>query len=688
MEFYTKVLKGEAMKLPKTRYSPWDLLPVPEPRTVNPPFGEFYEKVAKPLIQDVVRIMDNGIPISLKKVRELDNHLAKVLDDVDKRIQTNPLIKQFQILEHAHLKKQFIAEKRSKMRSFRHYIKEFDASNLVHRSYFMEEIRKIRPEITPPEDMLPTGIPKWTKNYTRHFIDKHPAVRLLLNNRITFTNSIAKAAMLELAKDKANIYNETYKQAIENADSVQVPPFNPGSSQQKQRFFSWLGEESDSVSKTTGLPSWDRDQIERINRETTNPDLKDLTQAFIDYSFGATVKDNFINNFYKYTINDRLYGNLKLFGAKSFRLTSSNPNLLNMPSTRSIYSKPVKECLVAPEGFVIYAIDYSALEDRVMASLSRDKNKCAVFTEGLDGHCLNAYGYFKDEIAKYMEITGDTNTDVKKFFELCENGHKELKAIRQKGKPATFGLSYGSYPPKVAKTLKIPLEQAEEIFNSYHNELYRGITQYREGYVLPTAKENGKLHLGMGCYIKTDNADRDIRTLNNATCQFWSILTLLTINKLHALIDQENLSEDIKCISTIYDSIYFQVKADPAVVKWLNDRVVPIMSKDYIENQTIANEATGEIGLDWAYMDQVPHNSSLTTIKEILGKLPIKAEIRRAISKEKPDKDTLEVFNKTYFEEYVQFCYDNSVQDIFDRTLRVLKRVKKLVKEQKTQAKL
>jgi hypothetical protein len=73
-----------------------------------------------------------------------------------------------------------------------------------------------------------------------------------------------------------------------------------------------------------------------------------------------------------------------------------------------------------------------------MASLSRDKNKCRLFIDKLDGHCLNAYGYFNEEIAAQMPLTGDTATDVKKFYELVESGHTELKAIRQKGKPATL----------------------------------------------------------------------------------------------------------------------------------------------------------------------------------------------------------------------------------------------------------
>lgn len=78
------------------------------------------------------------------------------------------------------------------------------------------------------------------------------------------------------------------------------------------------------------------------------------------------------------------------------------------------------------------------------------------------------------------------------------------------------GASYGAFPPKIASSINCSIEEGEQIFNAYHKELYPKITEYRENYVLPTAKQHKKLHLGLGFYINTKDPDSDIRTLANA----------------------------------------------------------------------------------------------------------------------------------------------------------------------------
>ncbi len=115
--------------------------------------------------------------------------------------------------------------------------------------------------------------------------------------------------------------------------------------------------------------------------------------------------------------------------------------MLNLPSSASIYAKPLKKCLTAPNDFIVATADFSALEDRVIANISNDPNKIAVFTEGLDGHSLAACYYFKEEIIELIGPYDDYKEASRKLKKLVDEGNKDAKWIRQKSKPISFGLA-------------------------------------------------------------------------------------------------------------------------------------------------------------------------------------------------------------------------------------------------------
>ena len=175
----------------------------------------------------------------------------------------------------------------------------------------------------------------------------------------------------------------------------------------------------------------------------------------------------------------------------------------------------------------------------------------------------------------------------------------------------------GAYPKKVANTLKVPLEQAQQIFDNYHNTLYPDITTMRNN-VLKIAKEKGYVPLGFGCVLNTDSPEAEIRTDFNACSQFWSILTLLTINKMHYLIDEEKLQDDVEIVSTIYDSIYLHITAQPEIIKWVNDTIIPIMVTPYLEDIIVPNEAEGEVGFNWYDTVKISNGASIEEITKAL----------------------------------------------------------------------
>jgi DNA polymerase I-like protein with 3'-5' exonuclease and polymerase domains len=601
-------------------YCPIDLLPIADPISHDPSednLDYFYENVTKHLIPDIIKISNNGIPIDLAKVKELETTVTTVLDDVTARLADNSLIQDFQAFMYPQKFKAFKEELDAKKRTIDHYIKPYK-NTVSDRTWVVNTYLEL---IDSPH----AGKDKWTLKDLKglNILLADTTIDAIIKDEAS--SVVKEAGMLAMAKAKLKLYNKSIDIRVVEGGTREklLPPFSPASNKQKRELFEWLKIDPIRTSQTSGEASWSREAIEELQETTdkSNLELQEVLQLFVDHSFSAIIRNNFIASFKKYTIDDVLYGNIKLFGAKSFRLTSSNPNLLNMPSTASIYAKPLKECFVAPKGYVILTADYNALEDRVIANLSGDDNKIAIFKEGLDGHSLASTYYFKEEVE---DLLGHKIVDHKLVSRALkrkvDEKDKKAKSLRQDGKPVTFGLSYGAYPQKVANTIGCDLEKAEGIFNAYHNEMFPGITSFREA-VTEDAQTKGYTHLGLGCRLYTSDVGKEVRTIFNANSQFWSILTLLTINKMHTLIDKAGYTDDIKCISTIYDSIYFLVKEDAEIISWLNHNLITTMCMDYLVDQEIPNTAEAEIGRNWAELVEIPNRASVEDVEKIIKEI-------------------------------------------------------------------
>jgi DNA polymerase I-like protein with 3'-5' exonuclease and polymerase domains len=605
--------------------SPHDLLPIEEPikTSSNPP--AFYETVVKPLIPDVVRIMANGIPIDLNKVMELEDFVSKALTESHKELSRNSLINAFlggNKEKQVENKKKELEQKKVDYRSL---IKPFNPANVVHRTMAVNYYLKLLPN--PRLDLTQS---KWTIDDVKRFNKDFNSTFLqdLINN-VPIKNYVTDWVETELAIIKAKNKNAAIEAKIKALlDTVSISGFNPNSSKQKEAFFNSIGIHSTDYTKG-GNESYNRNWLEVLSdwlndiitdNEEEKQELIKVVKALIANSYAAIIRNNFIKNFYRYTIDGVLYGNYHLFGTLTFRLTSTNPNLQNMPATGNIYAKPLKRCLVAKKGYLIFTVDLAALEDRVIANLSKDTNKCNIFLENIDGHTLNALSYFRADFEKELpKLAEETEYDyIRRITKAIEEGNKVLKHLRQISKSPTFALNYGAFPPKIAKQIKCSKEKAQEIFSTYHFKLYKGISTFREK-VLRKASKDKELHLGLGCSLKSFNPHWEIRTLFNACSQFWNILILLAINKIHKIIDEKGLSNDIKTIATIHDSVYFLVKDNIKTVKILNDTVIPIITQDFLIDRTVPNKAKAEIGYNWYDLVPISNNASYAEIRKALN---------------------------------------------------------------------
>lgn len=183
--------------------------------------------------------------------------------------------------------------------------------------------------------------------------------------------------------------------------------FNPNSGPQLQRLlYEQMGLPVLDLTDTK-QPATGAETIEKLIHHTSEPAYKDLLSALIEYGKVTKILSTFIPAFEGAISKDDsdtvwLHGSFNLGGTVSGRLSSSEPNLQNIPAN-SQYAKLIKECFVGPTDWLFCGADFNSLEDMISALTTKDPNKLKVYEDGYCGHCLRAYAYFKDEVPEVRQ---------------------------------------------------------------------------------------------------------------------------------------------------------------------------------------------------------------------------------------------------------------------------------------------
>ena len=151
--------------------------------------------------------------------------------------------------------------------------------------------------------------------------------------------------------------------------------------------------------------------------------------------------------------NGRIHTTFNQLATATGRLSSSNPNLQNIP-IRGALGPRMRSCFVAAKGNRLVAADYSQIELRVLAHMSGDPTLTDAFAAGDDIHARTA-GILFDKV----EVSADE---------------------RRKAKTINFGLLYGMGPQKLGRELGISLKEAKEFISVYFSKLSRVREFYEE----------------------------------------------------------------------------------------------------------------------------------------------------------------------------------------------------------------
>lgn len=115
-------------------------------------------------------------------------------------------------------------------------------------------------------------------------------------------------------------------------------------------------------------------------KECRFPEEVEWTDAFIEWQSLSKLKSTYLS---KYTGVDTIHGSFNQTGTASWRFSSSDPNLQNVPKSKTV---PIYQLFVAPEGYTFISADYSQIELRHLANISGDKNMLAAYLRGADMH--------------------------------------------------------------------------------------------------------------------------------------------------------------------------------------------------------------------------------------------------------------------------------------------------------------
>ena len=231
------------------------------------------------------------------------------------------------------------------------------------------------------------------------------------------------------------------------------------------------------------------------------------------------------------------------------RLSSNNPNLQNIP-IRTEKGREIRKAFVPRnDDYTLLAADYSQIELRIIAELSKDEGMMNAFMNNIDIHSATASKVYNIPLE---EVTKD---------------------MRRNAKTVNFGIVYGISAFGLSERLNIPRKEAQEIIDQYFDK-YPGVKKYMNS-TIQFARENGFVETMMGRrrYLRDINSNNGIvrgfaeRNAINAPIQ-GSSADMIKIAMINIFDEFEKRNLKSKMILQVHDELIFDThKNELEIVK-------------------------------------------------------------------------------------------------------------------------
>lgn len=310
----------------------------------------------------------------------------------------------------------------------------------------------------------------------------------------------------------------------------------------------------DPKAKKSSKGSWSTDEETLLALADRSP----VIDAILDYRATKKLLSTYIEPFPGYVspLDGRIHTTFNQALTSTGRLSSSNPNLQNIP-VRTERGKEIRKAFVAERpGDLIMSADYSQIELRIMAHLSCDSHLTAAFRNGQDVHAATASKIFGVPIE---EVTSD---------------------MRRIAKTANFGIMYGISAFGLSQRLRCSRAEAKKIIEDYFSS-FPSIRSFIDDTVV-MARETGYVEtlFGRRRYINDINSrNATVRALAernavNAPIQGTSAdIIKLAMSRIDRRLRKEAMSS--RMVLQIHDELLFEVP--PSELDHLKEIVVEEM---------------------------------------------------------------------------------------------------------------
>ncbi|MGB3922025.1 MAG: DNA polymerase [Minisyncoccia bacterium] len=388
----------------------------------------------------------------------------------------------------------------------------------------------------------------------------------------------------ELARLEEAIWRAAGEEPARTAEGVQSGGFNINSPKVLGGIlFEKLGLAGKNQKKTpTGALSTKESELEKLK------DKHPIVKMILEYRELAKLLSTYIDAIPPLLDKDsRLHSTFLAAGTTTGRMASNSPNLQNIPNKTAL-GRAIRHAFVAEKGFRLVSFDYSQIELRIAAILSKDKKLIEIFKLGTDVHAGVAARIFK---------VGEKDVD---------------KGMRIKAKTINFGILYGMGVNALKTNLGVDRKEAQEFYNEYF-KTFHGLSNYldrvkaeaeRRGYT-ETMFGRRRYFSGFRSPLPYVKAQAERMAINAPIQGTQADLTKLAMKQIDDFIKKNKYGEDVRLLLQVHDELVYEVK--DSLVGKVAPEIRKIMEKAFPEKETLGVPITVEAqaGDNWGEMKKI-----------------------------------------------------------------------------------